>query len=712
MMSVLLCFSIILLAAFSVIIPVSASVTANFNNSQSRSTITQASSSNSTPATFEIIIPNGAVLGSTENYFEPSSVQVPSGSQLIWTNMDSVPHTATADDGSFDTGVIQPNSSGSAVVQTVGSIGYHCNIHPFMMGLLQVTQPVISPPGEETTQDNNDNAALSNNSTTNQQPLKEFVVVDSSKPAVVQIESEINVKISAIDWAIDQNRINQALSILASQGYFDPNDSNASLQWSWTVFFQNPSAYIIPAGNPLETEFTSGGKGSGFIVTPDGYVVTNAHVVSIRPAQIIPQVIIDLISTDLQQIFGQVDLRVEEQHILANALSNYYGNNTRITQELTVLNVITRFSPSDAGGIAENKIPAQLVQGAIGSPSPGKDVAIIKIDGQNLPTLPLGDERSLNSLDNVVVIGFPGAVSTSPHFGQTGIEPSVLTGEFSGFQTTVGGWRAIQVSAPIAPGNSGGPALDTSGSVIGLATFGTVDPSTGQRYPGFNFLVPVSIVNEFLGMGGIQPQESGFSKMFRQALIDYSEGNYAEALSTLQNLNNISPGNPYVLEYVTRAQERLSLSEQGQLPPADGIEEEQQDGDAMTGTAPPGAKIVDLAGGELEIVPNDLYYFEFQITSGILTLSGTYAEQNGNNVAVRVFDSSTCNTSSDDVNFDIRSCATQDALVYGESKPQGELNIEFGVGTYYLTFANENNINQNLLLTIDFGLYDLGARPF
>jgi plastocyanin len=47
-------------------------------------------------------------------------------------------HTATADDGSFDTGNISPGASVSVTLQGQGEIGYHCNIHPFMTGYLQL----------------------------------------------------------------------------------------------------------------------------------------------------------------------------------------------------------------------------------------------------------------------------------------------------------------------------------------------------------------------------------------------------------------------------------------------------------------------------------------------------------------------------------------------------------------------------------------------
>jgi glucose dehydrogenase len=58
---------------------------------------------------------------------------------VTWDNKDSVPHTATADDNSFDTGTIEPGASGSATIKAAagsGSISYHCTIHPWMKATL------------------------------------------------------------------------------------------------------------------------------------------------------------------------------------------------------------------------------------------------------------------------------------------------------------------------------------------------------------------------------------------------------------------------------------------------------------------------------------------------------------------------------------------------------------------------------------------------
>lgn len=71
--------------------------------------------------------------------FHPGKLTVEAGSRVTWTDLDSVNHTVTADDGSFDSGSI---SNGQAFRQTfdqAGTFTYHCAIHPSMTATIVVT---------------------------------------------------------------------------------------------------------------------------------------------------------------------------------------------------------------------------------------------------------------------------------------------------------------------------------------------------------------------------------------------------------------------------------------------------------------------------------------------------------------------------------------------------------------------------------------------
>ncbi len=71
--------------------------------------------------------------------FSPATLDVAVGDTISFTNADSAPHTATALDGSFDTGRLNRNESGEITVTAAGSFEYKCNFHPAMRGTINVT---------------------------------------------------------------------------------------------------------------------------------------------------------------------------------------------------------------------------------------------------------------------------------------------------------------------------------------------------------------------------------------------------------------------------------------------------------------------------------------------------------------------------------------------------------------------------------------------
>jgi plastocyanin len=82
---------------------------------------------------------------SIQNYsFNPSYLRVDRGTTVTWTNGDSVPHTVTTNGpsiDSFDSGVMYPGSSYSHTFNLNGAFGYHCRLHPYMRGEVQVGNP-------------------------------------------------------------------------------------------------------------------------------------------------------------------------------------------------------------------------------------------------------------------------------------------------------------------------------------------------------------------------------------------------------------------------------------------------------------------------------------------------------------------------------------------------------------------------------------------
>src|SRR3954470_16013002 len=72
--------------------------------------------------------------------YDPEPVVIQAGGKVTWQNEDTAPHTATADDGSFDTGTIERGKLGSATFKEAGTFTYHCEIHPTMHGTVEVVE--------------------------------------------------------------------------------------------------------------------------------------------------------------------------------------------------------------------------------------------------------------------------------------------------------------------------------------------------------------------------------------------------------------------------------------------------------------------------------------------------------------------------------------------------------------------------------------------
>jgi plastocyanin len=70
--------------------------------------------------------------------YSPDPVTIEEGGKIVWKNRDSAPHTATAEDGSFDTGPIEEGKLKSETFKEPGTYEYICSIHPQMHGTIEV----------------------------------------------------------------------------------------------------------------------------------------------------------------------------------------------------------------------------------------------------------------------------------------------------------------------------------------------------------------------------------------------------------------------------------------------------------------------------------------------------------------------------------------------------------------------------------------------
>jgi serine protease Do len=146
------------------------------------------------------------------------------------------------------------------------------------------------------------------------------------------------------------------------------------------------------------------------------------------------------------------------------------------------------------------------LQGQVLGRDPAIDIAVVRVQAENLPVAPLGDSDLLEPGQTAIAIGNP-----------LGLERTVTTGVVSAINRELPGAGLdglIQTDAAINPGNSGGPLLDSRGRVIGINT-AVLRGGVGGGAQGLGFAVPINLANnsaqQILTTGRVQRAWLGVS---------------------------------------------------------------------------------------------------------------------------------------------------------------------------------------------------------
>lgn len=233
------------------------------------------------------------------------------------------------------------------------------------------------------------------------QPVDLTYAADKALPAVVHIKFVQNSKVQTVEVQPDP-----------FSDFFDPFG-----------FFGNPNQGNNGTQRRRVQTPKKEATGSGVIISQDGYIVTNNHVVN--------------------------------------------G-----ADELTVtLNDNSEFSARIIGT------------------DPMTDLALIKVNGKNLPTLPIGDSDKLKVGEWVLAVGNPYNLSSTVTAGIVSAKARSLGGNGEGPSVA----SFIQTDAAINPGNSGGALVNTQGELVGINAM--LYSQTGS-YSGYGFAIPTTIMNK------------------------------------------------------------------------------------------------------------------------------------------------------------------------------------------------------------------------
>lgn len=138
-------------------------------------TPTQSSSKTNNVIT-SINIAKGSAAEQVKQYYNPNPAEISDNSKITWINNDITIHTATASDGSFDTGLIQAGSSESEIVKGEGNVPYGCTIHPWMRASLNIVGSNTKNNTESNIINANSEVLKTNASTTDQSQSKSISI--------------------------------------------------------------------------------------------------------------------------------------------------------------------------------------------------------------------------------------------------------------------------------------------------------------------------------------------------------------------------------------------------------------------------------------------------------------------------------------------------------------------------------------------------------
>lgn len=187
-------------------------------------------------------------------------------------------------------------------------------------------------------------------------------------------------------------------------------------------------------GQPQQRPSVQEASGSGFIVTKDGYILTNNHVIT---------------GMDHTTVADRINVKLLDGRVFT---AKVVGND------------------------------------------PTTDVAVLKIDGSNLPTIPLGDDTKARVGEWVLAIGNPlGVLDFTVTAGIVSAKNRSLPGLLGNDRYAIS--DLIQTDAAINPGNSGGPMVNTRGEVIGINN--AIASETGY-YAGYGFAVPITLAKKVM----------------------------------------------------------------------------------------------------------------------------------------------------------------------------------------------------------------------
>ena len=289
-----------------------------------------------------------------------------------------------------------------------------------------------------------------------------------------------------------------------------------------TVHFSQTSNVTFPQGTgnsyPLQL------SGSGTFISGHGDILTADHVINPPHDQSLSQYLDDTAAKDVTAYINlnakpgsQVTADQVDQELMSGQLAATPSYDPASSEVFLNTSYTGPLSAPDFSSLPF-QIHATVDRIEKESSFNEKDVAIIHVGLNDMPSVQLGDSENVQQQDQLTIIGFPGNgdVSNRPTDLLTA---SVNTINVSSIKTTDSGAQVIQVGGNVEHGDSGGPALDSNGAVVGIVSFGLVNSGSPG---GTSFLQASKSAQELVQALNLNTSAGPFQKAWSQAFIDYA----------------------------------------------------------------------------------------------------------------------------------------------------------------------------------------------
>jgi S1-C subfamily serine protease len=344
-----------------------------------------------------------------------------------------------------------------------------------------------------------------------------------------------------------------SIAVIAINGLNSPSLPIIPLQ-SRVVMYAKPAVVKVQTSctgiyryNSQNYPVTSISWKTGFFISPDGYIVTSRRGVnSVKEGEKIckERMFTNLVDS-LAEKSGKdpTEIRADIRPIIQ--LENFTHTNTVVLPSSDDTSALS-FPYTVKGVGIRNEV--------------SKNIAIIKVEVSNAPTLQFADSSVAQLQDPIMSVGYPTDAQASMSLSsEKGIQSTVLEGIISNPNKTLSSFGSvIQIDILANPGLMGSPVLSQGGNVIGL-----ISELEDTRF--LPLAIPSSTILEYVHYSGASVEQSATDLLYREGLDRYWQGDYEGAQKKFSTVQTLFPYHSEATRLIHACEEKIGSNQRRKL---------------------------------------------------------------------------------------------------------------------------------------------------